>query len=807
MVIGKGGGLLPAPEGKGKRKKARFSPAPPKDWAEPGFDDSSWARVPLASFRDMGPHRDNWNATVRLCLRARFRVTKRASLKFSATFRGGAILWVNGKEVARAHVGSDGPEAHAYPEEAYLDARGQAMRPQLRKKHPERFAKRTRVLDAVIPASALVNGVNVLALEIRRAPMTEKVYGKTRRGPKGTPTSWRHLTLESVKLVGAGAESEARSAGKFRVWNHSILTRVHAGDLLPSETLRPVRMVAARNAVASGQIVAGASGTISALKAKVSDFSGPGRIGAGAVTLRYALPDGEPQSAYRGAAGRAAPNSFSTLDESPREKIPVVGGRALQPIWISVRVPGGAKPGEYTGKLTVSAAGTKTVEVPLSLSVADWVMPDSRKFTAHVGLAQSPDSLAMKYGVEMWSDEHWRLIERSFELMGQVGNKTLFVPLLRQTHLGNRHSMVRWMRRGSNGKTAYDHDFSIAEKYVALGVKHMGEVPVACMYCWEPLLGATASKNHPKFKGRVKDRPLPFTIKDPANGKLTDAEGPTWGTPEVREFWKPVMDGMRTILARHGIEKSMMVGCASDKRPTKEAVEDLKYAASGAPWVLFSHPKAESIQGHPVGYDCDVWTVRVPTWPDEKRQYGWKTSWRRCAFPRPGGTTLGPLKEDSALARWYISVEGMQAAGMHGFGRCGADFWKVVKDRRGRTSSLLGVTSEWAYWGSTGMYNATATVLGPGKNGPAPTTTFEMIRISQQLTEARVYLERALLDDVTKGKLGAELAKRCQDLLDERTRAIMYTRHEGWRWLPSSGWQEREEKLYALCGEVAKKLK
>jgi hypothetical protein len=72
---------------------------------------------------------------------------------------------------------------------------------------------------------------------------------------------------------------------------------------------------------------------------------------------------------------------------------------------------------------------------------------------------------------------------------------------------------------------------------------------------------------------------MPYTVADPATGKLEEAEGPKWGTPEARAFWKPVFDGLREILKKRGLEGSLMVGVAGDSVPKKDAVEDLKAIA------------------------------------------------------------------------------------------------------------------------------------------------------------------------------------------------------------------------------------
>jgi hypothetical protein len=162
------------------------------------------------------------------------------------------------------------------------------------------------------------------------------------------------------------------------------------------------------------------------------------------------------------------------------------------------------------------------------------------------------------------------------------------------------------------------------------------------------------------------------------------------------------------------------------------------------------------------------------------------------------------------LPMWYISLEGMHAAGIRGFGSMGADFWDVLKADDllrnpyggGWIYNIIGRYPESAY-GQVYMGNSSPYVLGPGPDGALPSVRFEMIRAAAQLAEARAFIEKALLDADQKARLGTELAARAEQLLDERTRAIRWARNNGWLWFPSSGWQERDAKLYALAAEVA----
>ena len=62
-------------------------------------------------------------------------------------------------------------------------------------------------------------------------------------------------------------------------------------------------------------------------------------------------------------------------------------------------------------------------------------------------MIQSPDTLALQYGVPLWSDRHWELIGKSFDLMRPTGSRVVYVPLLRNTNQGNSESMVRWTKK------------------------------------------------------------------------------------------------------------------------------------------------------------------------------------------------------------------------------------------------------------------------------------------------------------------------------------------------------------------------
>ncbi|KKL10674.1 hypothetical protein LCGC14_2553450, partial [marine sediment metagenome] len=122
----------------------------------------------------------------------------------------------------------------------------------------------------------------------------------------------------------------------------------------------------------------------------------------------------------------------------------------IQPIWIRVNVPAAAVAGRYRGKLTVSVAGRgKGIVVPVDLRVADWKLPDPRKFRTHAGIYQSPATLAMRYKVKPWSERHWQLVDKSFALLARAGNDLINIPVVDRTQFGNDEGMVYWVRKPS----------------------------------------------------------------------------------------------------------------------------------------------------------------------------------------------------------------------------------------------------------------------------------------------------------------------------------------------------------------------
>lgn len=838
------------PRGKGGMKWNSLPP--PADWMKPEFNDGDWWRAPGPFYGGHGFH--DSDAVALLCLRGKFSVDDPAKVKaltLSCRYRGGIVVYLNGKEVKRANLpeGAITPDSMAdvYPLEVYAQTNGTST---IRwgwgdpGKFADRCEQRMRKIENVaLPGELLQKGMNVVAIEIHRAPYAE--------GANKLKEWWSgfrcHAGLDSVALKtdspAVVASNTCRSKG-FQVWNANTMMAIFDMDYGdPNEVLGAVRISGARNGSFSGQVVASCDAPIKGLKAVVGALAGPSgsdAIAASTVQVRYARPGG-PENGAASRYGTGDANRFDTLEETPPAEVPVYAKKsglkpygAVQPIWVTVNVPSTAVAGEYKGTLTISAEGQKETAVPVVVTVADWTVPDQREYVTFVDLIESPESVAMYYDVPLWSEKHWDLVDRTFRQLGRVGNKTVYIPLICKTHFGNSQSMVRWIKQplaegakvpaeapvsGESSSTnavttnevslflaqggSYTGDFAVLEKYLDIAQKHLGKPEVVCFYVWEGWCGG----GYFNVGGTVdmkKVKRTPVTMLDPKSGAQTTIEGPTYFDQDRDAFFKPVIDELRERMKRRGLEKAMMLGIGGDVRPHTGVIDYWTKLMPEGRWVSHSHAFVRSLGKVPVAYATTVWQAGFAPDPDTSRMYGW----RRDEHPNKAkGQAFAQFNRDMVfghlLTENRLLAERNIAGNQVGFGRNGADFWPPYKDKDGRKIGMLVNRYPESNWAQLSVKTC---LLAPGPDGAISTVRWEMMVESVQECEARITIEKALLDKGKRAKLGEEEAKKLQAMIDERTRACEW----GWQnpgWLVSSGWQERTARLYAAAAGIAAKLK
>ncbi len=474
--------------------------------------------------------------------------------------------------------------------------------------------------------------------------------------------------------------------------------------------------------------------------------------------------------------------------------------------------------------MTVRPGSAGAVKVPVHLDVHDFRLPDPEKVQTWVDFMQSPENLAKQYKVPMWSEKHWALIKRSMEFLAEVKNKTLHLPVICRCNVGNSQSMIRW-KKSAGG---YEPDFTLVEKYLDTALAAGLKPEVVCFQVWDYHIGlnynrefriGTGMYGQPtSLKKGQKDPGLQAVPVTLVGAEAKEMPSPAYDDPKAEAFWKPAVDGLKEVLSKRGLEKTMMLGLVPDFIPKKEVTEFWTKLLPGVPWVTQAHGLAplrkdniRRLYSAPVGYATTVYGVHFAMDPEIERQTGWKRPDKVAYFSRfPGGATLMQLAADRTLFEKGLT------AGTRGAGRLALDFF-VFRSRAKWGKSAL-EHGGYPSWGSLALGPPW---LAPGPNGPISTTRFEMAKEAIQECEARIFLEQALDDPEKKAKLGEELAKKCRRILDERTRHIIWAQEKttnrsphssmpggpiGFDWYAGSDWQSRAAGLYTAAAEVARAL-
>lgn len=606
--------------------------------------------------------------------------------------------------------------------------------------------------------------------------------------------------LRVVFLVSAFIISQVVNAAAVdAVWAPNPLVAVYDGldYAAKNDDKCTVTIAGSRNGSFSGQAVFFTKAASKGDVATVSDLKqsgGKGTIPATSVKVRYAWPTGV-NGTSRMPAG--VTGIFDALGDTPYEK-----ETTAHPIWVTVSVPADAAPGDYEGQLTM---GGKSI--PVKISVAAWTMPKPEDFLTIVDFIESPESVSLYYEVPLWSDKHFELMGSCFAHLGKVGNKTLFVPLAISNNLGDEHTMIRWIK--TDKEKEFKHDFVPFEKYLDVAIKNGMKPKIVVAHVYEDFYGGSQGKGG---AGGVV-----VSLLDPATGNTTMMEGPGHNNQiegwtnypgDHFNFWKPVVDGMVERMKARGIEDSALgFGLSRDMMPGKATVENLKKVAPFAGWVSHAHGVRPTMYSMRAAYCTTVWNARFPKDASE-RLYGWK----RKEPVLHNDRDIWKPAYDSQLVRSRILGELNIAGQQRGFGRMSADFWPCLKDAKGNKTRSISSRFPKSDWVQLNLRQTP--YLYPGPKGALSTIRFEMLREGIQECEARIYLEKMLLDSAQKTAVGEELAGRCQAVLDDRIRAMLGSLGKGKAeglvasdgGYANSNWQELSAKLYASAAEVAGKI-
>jgi len=814
--------------GKVKKKPiGKFQSAlPAEDWRDPGFDDFQWKRqrAPVekrasSSSRNLDALHSATSSSM-ICARAKFLVDDPAAagdLRLSVKYVGGVAVFINGKEVKRANVpeGELKPDtlADKYPDDLYITADGKRMQNRTEdwpahKRNEKRFGRRYRRLgNVVIPSSMLRKGLNVLALQLFRAPVHEKATVVPRRGYGGmgrTYGLWAYVGLTDLSLASSTGRGIRPNLGRHmpgvRVWNVAPFDTLRLdsfGD--PGSSPAPVRIDAVRGGAHSGRFVVSSNTAISGLKVEISELTakdGKTKLPSKAIELRHG------RLAHPKYTQRPRPYFDGLLPGVPK-KVPlvkqVVGrGRqkingAIVPVWVTARPAKDAKPGLYTGKITVTAAGLEKTELALRVQVHGWTIPDPAERRLKTLNVFSPYSVAGHYKVPLWSDRHFKLLESSYRLAAGINGRRVdldFVPGIRAMVANEpvEETMFRLVPKADG--SGYKYDFSVIEKVFDLVEKTMGRPMPLVVNCWGDDRGQDP-KTKKKATGWFRSTKR-VPVLDPKTGKITSIKNPPPGSEENYRFWKPILDELRKRIEKRGWFDVTAIGHQSYCWPPHPKQVDIalriwpdgRYGYTSHAGTLNSSFKGSKASMPVLSSEC-VWTQGKLEHRGQRRLLAPgrdKTVWNSCS--RNGHQDRHPLSV------YFRKPEEMIMRGHDGLGYLCLDFLpqenpKARYEHRRYYVRVLGGGGVIGY--------STKSLLAAGPDGAIATGRYEMFREGVQQCEAILYLERAL----KKNKISGDLAKRANAYLDERSSKTRSSR-------PFDR-QDLDHRLFALAAEAESK--
>lgn len=158
------------------------------------------------------------------------------------------------------------------------------------------------------------------------------------------------------------------------------------------------------------------------------------------------------------------------------------------PIWVDINIPKDADEGKYAVAVrlykSVGAADEELIEeVPITLTIKNYLMPDSKDYKFYLDLWQHNSNIARYYDVELWGDKHFEIMENVIASLAELGQKSLmvlasdcpwrgwgcFVSPGESSTILYEYSMIK-IDKKKNGNFVYD--FSIMQRYIDMCEKH-----------------------------------------------------------------------------------------------------------------------------------------------------------------------------------------------------------------------------------------------------------------------------------------------------------------------------------------------
>lgn len=406
-----------------------------------------------------------------------------------------------------------------------------------------------------------------------------------------------------------------------------------------------------------------------AVKAIATDLKNSGGeiIPADAVKLgfvRYVMTD-ELNKDKKGTCGyrpdRTLFDSSVVADVIDLNQTIILKACETRPLWVTVQVPQGLKPGVYRGQIQFVASGTEIKPLMIELKVLNRELPSPKEWAFKLDLWQNPFAVARYHQLPLWSKEHFDAMRPVMKILAEAGQKIITASIMHKPWGGQTQdyfeSMVMRIKT-LDGRWVYD--YAVFDKWVEFMMSIGIDQQINCytMIPWD----------------------LSFQYFDQATNSLQSVKAKV-GTPEYVDYWQPFLSDFARHLKEKGWFDITMI--AMDERPMEDmrkAIRIIREADPAFKIALAGNYHAE------IEADIDDYCVASGQFfPEnvlkERRKKGFKSTYYTCCSEAyPNTFTFSPPAEAAWLG-WYAAAKNFD-----GYLRWAYNSWTLdpMKDSRFR---------------------------------------------------------------------------------------------------------------------------
>ena len=270
------------------------------------------------------------------------------------------------------------------------------------------------------------------------------------------------------------------------------------------------------------------------------------------------------------------------LDQLDNGRCQLYVGR--QALWVTVRVPEDAAPGEYPIRFEFSRVNwpdqwdpAVVATAEFRLKVEPFVLPPQKLIRLEWFHA---DCLAAYYRVPCWSEEHWRIVEAFLRNAVRHGVNCIYAPLWTpplDTGFGGERPTCQLLEIEYSPESGYRFDFTKLERYLDLALSCGAE-----RFAMSHLFTQWGAKFTPKIVIREGGREVK---RFGWHVKASD--------PAYREFLSALMPELLALLRRKGLGNRCFFSISDE--PHLEQLDDYRAAVETAKPLLEEFPTLEAL--------------------------------------------------------------------------------------------------------------------------------------------------------------------------------------------------------------------